>query len=725
MWNGRLSLAIGLIGLFSTSAVAQQPCPIDRVTQGSGTGGAGVQAVLKDIPTTTKWADLPDAVRARLKRLADDRLAAHRARWSAPALAVKLTVLLDCPTPAMTAAIDDFYRKVYDTVVPPTFSLKDVSAPFVGLLVRHYLGMIAARRASLTYPAGKVANLDWDGVSVFDSTRLSDERTATDIGRFSADLLIALRQLNEATLSNLEKALRQHVLFDVRANAAAVFDGVGYRGVATDTPCDMVDGDWDILAGYQLEKQRPRIFASDDEVLSEANAIYFHNTQLRWLDVGTWASARSFCNYTGGDFLKKRVGDPASNEVAKGMTLLRNWWIERVSAFTDANKKCTAYSAADRVKVWETFSAAQLFNNDGSSSMGTYRTLLETYVANKRSEYRIAARAALDLVFPDDAVLTSAQRQQVAAIIASETAFGLIADKVAAALDAAQGSQEGPAVRVWRQAIASNVVRIGGNYNANDPVRPDDEAALKAMFGEVKSWLARRYQGLPIDIAAIVEKLPFEVTTEHGASTFSGGKIEIGVGTARSKMEYYSWIIHEVRHAVYRYWQANAPDPSQVKTDDGPVLEGSGVAAEALLLPAFLKHILNNETGYALYVLDYAIRDARFAGTTDATLQRYFRESCSAPDDLSSIDFAKSIANRYGLTGRLADTAAIRSHADTQYLQYIWGGLQVLDDIAYLQEQVGVGGKRTVDPFVLFACGLNTPRRDAAYVAALKACIAR
>jgi hypothetical protein len=30
---------------------------------------------------------------------------------------------------------------------------------------------------------------------------------------------------------------------------------------------------------------------------------------------------------------------------------------------------------------------------------------------------------------------------------------------------------------------------------------------------------------------------------------------------------------------------------------------------------------------------------------------------------------------------------------------------------------------RRVDPFVLFVCGLNNPRRDASYVAELKACM--
>src|SRR5262249_25282611 len=160
--------------------------------------------------------------------------------------------------------------------------------------------------------------------------------------------------------------------------------------------------------------------------------------------------------------------------------------------------------------------------------------------------------------------------------------------------------------------------------------------AIRAMFEEVKNWLTGRYRGYPIDIRSLYPTIVLDVTTVDNVFTYVGGKIEIGVGTSRSKMEYYSWLLHELRHAVYRAWQATAPDPSQVKTDEGTVLEGSGVAAEALLLPLFLRQALGSDKAFALYTLDFAIRDARFAGTTDATLQKYFRTGCSWSDDLNT-----------------------------------------------------------------------------------------
>jgi hypothetical protein len=216
----------------------------------------------------------------------------------------------------------------------------------------------------------------------------------------------------------------------------------------------------------------------------------------------------------------------------------------------------------------------------------------------------------------------------------------------------------------------------------------------------------------------------FTVTTGNNSETKADtGDMFIGVGTERSKMEYYSLLLHELRHAVNYAWQAKAPDKSKVGSDMGFAIEGSGVAAEALLLEPFLKQVLKNDLAYALYALDYGIRDVRFVATTDATLQRYFRSSCSGTNYANSIDFTKNIAVSYGLTGVLADNLALRAHAGTQYFQYIWDGEQVVADIAYLQHQVDPSGRRRVDPYVLFACGLNTPRRDTKYVEALKACM--
>ena len=51
------------------------------------------------------------------------------------------------------------------------------------------------------------------------------------------------------------------------------------------------------------------------------------------------------------------------------------------------------------------------------------------------------------------------------------------------------------------------------------------------------------------------------------------------------------------------------------------------------------------------------------------------------------------------------------------------GCVQVLDDIAYLQQGIDPAKTRQIDPYVLFACGLNTPERTDDYIGKLKTCL--
>ena len=297
-------------------------------------------------------------------------------------------------------------------------------------------------------------------------------------------------------------------------------------------------------------------------------------------------------------------------------------------------------------------------------------------------------------------------------------------EEIAAALDAVQGETIGSARSLWETAFKDNVVRIGGHYSAGEAIRPDDDALFKNMFAEVKHWVSNRYRGYPIEIAALLDKIGFVLNTTGGAETNqSTGQIKFGIGTARSKMEYYSLMLHELRHAVVGAWLTIAPDKSTVVSDAGTAVEGSGVATEDLLVRPFMRETLRSDLAYALYALGYGLRDARFTATTEATLKRYLRSDCSGADAPNTIDFVKRIAASFGLEGNLADTLAVRSHVGTQYFQYISAGIQVLQDIGYLQSQIDPTGKRSIDPFVLFSCGLNNPRRDRAYIAELKECM--
>jgi hypothetical protein len=701
-------------------------CSPDQWRPPLDTGGVGVQQLLKTIPLGTKWADLSDDTKSQLQKHADNRLSAFRTRWGANALKQKQTILLDCPTVKMKAAMDDFYRKSY-SFLPPTFSLNDVkNVALKRALISNYLGSLAALRATLTYPGQKLPNRDWDGESLFDSTRLPDEKTYSDIRAFNAGVVADLRAVDDAVLDVGERAIKQEVLYDSRAYSVGAFSGDSFGGDDMRSACELVSLNNDVVQGYNIDKGRPRIFDSDDAVLREVNAMYLHSTELKWLDVGNVTATLNpsmLCIYPDDD-LETFVGRPTVNEIAKGIVQLRDWWVERLSLNPNARRKCSIYSASDRARIWEAFSADQRSNNDSTSSMQTYKVQIDGYRESKIKKYRSTAKLAIQLAFPDNSILTLSQRQQVVTAIDAETAFGKFPKQIATLLDAAQGTMEGPAASAWKSAVATNVIYFKGNYANGDPVRPDDEAAIKEMYDDVKKWVAGQYRGYPIDIASLFDKFSITITTGGNASTStSNGNIRFGVGASRSRMEYYSILLHELRHAVAFAWRAMAPNPSNVTIDMGPVIEGSGVAVEDLLLEIFLRDQLKNDLAYALYALDYGLRDARFVATTDATLQKYFRVGCSDADDPDSLAFAKDIVLGYGLPDALATNQALRAHVGTQYFQYIAGGRQVVEDIGYLQAQIDPTGKARVDPFVLFACGLNNPRRDANYVASLKACM--
>ena len=244
------------------------------------------------------------------------------------------------------------------------------------------------------------------------------------------------------------------------------------------------------------------------------------------------------------------------------------------------------------------------------------------------------------------------------------------------------------------------------------------------MIDEIKSWLIDRYSSYPIPIGAILSEVEIEVITGNSTSTIvETGKISVGVGQSRSKIEYYSSLIHEFRHAIAAYWANNAPEGTKVVIDMGLSREGAGIASEELLLPIFLKEQLNDALAINLYKLSFASRDARIMGTTAATLERFFRQKCDDATDLDTIEYSKSIAIAHGISGNLVDTASLRSHAGTDYLQYVWGGLQMLDELEILQQKILPNREKLLDPYVLFLCGQNTPKFDNTYIEKLRSCL--
>jgi hypothetical protein len=400
------------------------------------------------------------------------------------------------------------------------------------------------------------------------------------------------------------------------------------------------------------------------------------------------------------------------------MELLWTWWAERIG---EAASPFTTYDDADRAALWDAFTAGQMVQTDVGTSLATFASEVEQFRQQKIMTYRQVALDAIALVFPDDNVLSLAQRRAVLLQIRGVEQYGRFNEAIVAALDRAQKTKGGKAARVWRAAWAKEVQMIGGRQT-NGELLPLDIAQAQQMFEAVRAWLAARYPNYPQSVPDALAKVT--ISFHPGANAYADlfGGIQFGLGIRRSHLEVYSLLLHELRHAVRAATVATPPVAPDTPTDDGFASEGSGVAAEDLLRVPFLKESLGNPLAVLLYQLDFAIRDARYVATTEAVLTRYDRTTCIASRCPDSIAQAMAIAHRHGLTGPLATTLAERSHVGTQYLQYIFSGERVKNMLqAYTQE---IGTKQPIDPFTLFGCRLNNPRSDPAYVSKLKNCLA-
>lgn len=704
------------LALACASASAQPPC--DRfVTPPTTPSPAGsVLQLIADVPTGTKWESLPARTRALLRQAADARLAWFRSEWDRAALERKEGVLLACPTPKMLASIDRHLSEHLPNGAG--FSIGAVTDPLLRhALVRLYLANFAAFRAGISYPTRAIPNLDWDGASRFASFPLPDAVAYRDIRAYAAEVVDDLLSVPEADLSVQEREWKQMAAMKARdVRAGAFLTNIG--GQDWELPCQ-VSGAGGVLArSYEKDKGLREIFRDDEEVIAEFNAMYMPAIPMKWVDVGTLASARhsGSCHQGIESDIAEWV-EPHSAAVAKAMNLLWSWWSERAG---EEVAPFTPYSEADREAVWDAFTAGQLVADRVDASMATFAGAVESFRQQRVDSYRQLAATAVALVFPDDRVLTPAQRKGVLREIASVEKYGRFNETIVTLLDRAQGTRNSPAARVWRAAWASNVQQIGGTQ-ADGELRPSDVAKAQAMFEEVRAWLVLRYPNYPQSIPEALSKVKISFHTGANAYADHFGAIQYGLGIRRSHLEVYSLLLHELRHAVRAATLATASAPAGIQTDDGFAAEGSGVAAEDMLRVQLLSDKLRNPLAVVLYQLDFAIRDARFVATTEAVLSRYARSQCTTPSCPTSIEAATAIAHRHGLTGPLAATLVERSHVGTQYLQYIFAGERVKSMLQQLSREIGT--QRPIDPFMLFGCNLNNPRSSAEYVGKLKACL--
>jgi hypothetical protein len=719
--NTRIAkLFILAISLFPVSTFAADECS-SSFTPPTDAARSGVTAVLETVPPDATWASLPDQVKSQLQALADKRLAAFRASWDGKALAAKENILLNCPTPEMAAAMDDYFRRSYIDEVSPAFNLADLDPALKRPLVRTYLSTLASYRSSNHYSAG-FPDRDWDGISKFDSIRLPDVASYRDMMAYAQSAVLEIRALDATKIPASLSRLFPEVLFDMRSRAKGSI-GDSFGGFDMERVYQRIWEDYSLLEGYD-EQKRPDLFHSDDEVLTEANAYYLGNIPFRGLDRGTLRGAVEYRYFSNPDEIAGIIGDTNSSFVSQRMIQMKNWWLERTRALPDASKKCTIYPVAERADIWEAFTADQRLNNDGSSSMDDLKSSLDAYRISMIGRYRQLAEDAVGKVFPDDKVITSEQRQQLIAWIGQQSQFGIFRTTIAQELDRIQTTTNGPAASQWTRAFNEKVKYLGG-YKPDDEISSTDQTIAQSLFDNVKDWVGKQYPGYPIDVQKLTGSLTeFEVTKASNSFTDTQtARVQFGIGTPRSYYEHYSTLLHELRHALAAKYKSDHLEDPTVASDIGYAVEGSGNAVERMVLERFASSVIADDVALTLYKLDYGIRDARIVGTTDATLQVFYRPDCSGVADPDTIDFVKTVVAGYGLTGELGENAVRRAHTGSGYLQYAYGEQLIMDDIGYLDHELGLAADRGLDPYILFACGLNLPQRNQEYINELRVCL--
>lgn len=673
-------------------------------------GATPIATILAGVPAGTPWAALSPKKKRQLEHAARTYLARVRHDWGTKGLDEKEARLLDGPSPAMIENYDRIVGWFVASEVPATFKASsDVKSPALAAqLKRLYLAWCATHRDIL--PSTNPEFRDWDGGAVREMLVVDDE-TLDQQKAFVRDVEAKL-----VTLQGLEPqdhAIRNKVLFFTRQMKRGT---TGFNLGADDL--HQTGGAatrlYDFATSYRADGTG--VILKEDDLLQALNAMTF--LDQKWTNVGTVDAFQTLLGqFTDPGFLAEVGFDPKTLPVAAHYTTLAKWWGERTSALPDATRRCTVYDKADREALWDGFTATNLYDAEGKTTLESYAASYVSLASANLDGVKRIANAALDAAFPPSgADLTAAQRASVRAAIQATTKPAAMVATVTAALDAATGKPD--ASKRFSDALGALTV-IGGSYAPGDAVSAADKAIVDAMWNDVRAFVKAHYSGYDVDTAAL---LPPTVSVTTGGSSFTGtapgqafANVSIGIGRPWSKASLYATMLHEGKHAI---------DIASKAPIQGATWEGGGLATEVLVGDRFVAEVMASEsTKLPFYALARAVDDVRLTATTDATLKVLLRKSCTA-NEPTSIDFVKGIIAGYGYDS--PDTQLARSrraHQGTQYLSYELGRVVMIDVVKFLQTEVGPG--TVVDPLLLQACNLSTAKPDAASATALKACIAR
>lgn len=650
-----------------------------------------IEQLLARVPENASWQDLPPDLQADFQKRASALLALDRQAWGLPGLQQKADLLFSAPTPAMTENINRVLGITYASELPGGFVMaRDVKNPDLKRqMLRIYLTILDDRGFTLqNHPEFK----SWDGMPVKE-LQLLDHEHVKAMATWSQQTEDGLRKIPDQSLTPLESALRAKSYFTTRA------------GKYFDKPAVGINGAMGYSNLYALPVEL-RPFPSDSALLDAHNASMF--TQFREVNVGTLDAFEFDYGSEFNPTWLARQGMP--DALAANVLKLGSLYRSRAQALPEKGNRCTLFSPSEQHAVWDSFTAGQISNADGSETMQSYAKLVQAATDQQLVTMRNIGSLTLQRLFPDGSPeLSPAQRTQVADKLQRETRPAMLMETLLSSLDLVTGT---PAASTKVKDIIAKQPTVGGNYAPGQPVRDSDKTQILEMWNKIRAYIKREYSGYRVDIAALIPAEPTIVTA--GDSQFTvGGQVNLSLGTAWNLASLSSTIMHEIKHAI---------DQNSHAAVEGAAWEGAATSIERQVWPTFIEEAMAGQASLLPVArLTTEIDNVRFIATTDATLKIFLRESCNS-DEPDSIAYAREIVQGYGYNDDgILQLRSRRAHRSSQYLQYNYGLAMYTDLLSFLQG--GIGPTPRVDAYLLQACGLPSPKKDQATTDDLKACI--
>jgi hypothetical protein len=689
-WS-RIALLLALVGGAAACGSGTDEAPSSSEDQ-VATNDLG--KILDPIAAGTAWADLPHGTQKKIRAIANKQLKKYDAKWSLDQLEAHLVDFRDFPTPLMNAAFDKYVLNQFPTIVTDTTFQASVG---LSLDIEHVLrSLYIVRLSALRHnPLQTKDLLDWDGANPIGEFALPAAGAIGDYKKLASKALAAARDVDRDSLAPMEQQLLDRAIIHLRQHATGS-TGFSEGGDDLLTLWGRADIAYDLPAFGGPNGAMP-----DAETYLRYVAAYFE-APVKYVDVGTVVNAEWLLSLGANDpaMVEQHLG--AGTTLAKNFLLLSSWFLERVKSSNDADTSCSIYSKSKRDKMWESFTADNLFNSDGAVSFEAGRQQLDAWADSYLETAKAAAKAAVG-AFSAEGGLTTAQRDAVFDAIDAETRLGALVDTAKAAMDEVTGSTT---ASVALQAKLDAIPSVGEYLDAQTPIADADRQLVEGAWAAVKAFLLERY-----GISSVTDQL----VIDGGAAAFTDhdGSVHIGMQylSGWNEMNIFSVLLHEAHHSVnfLSGWVV-----------EGPAWEGAANLTANLTLPKFLEWEFARRgtpelAGY-YQLAGTAVSSARLVAKTKATVDILFRGSCGKTD---TIEFAHQIATEHGVTDAAGlDNVSLRAHQGIAYLKYSIG------EITYgqLLADVGAAVGHPVEPYNLSACGHPTPTLDAATIAELASC---